>query len=86
MNHKLIKLRAKNKKLFCWFEDGSTVEFDMTKILKKSGLMLNPLKRPAFFEKAFIESGAVNWPNGFDICPNLIYAEGLHLPAKKVAA
>lgn len=86
MNHKLIRVKAKTSKLTCWFEDGSVVEFDMSKILKRSGPMIKPLKKKAFFEKAFIESGSVIWPNGFDICPNLIYQKGFHLPDNKAAA
>lgn len=78
-NHKITKLKIIKKQLFCEFEDREKVVFDMTPILREKGIMITPLKKPVFFKKAFIESGSVIWPNGFDICPNLIYLEGKHL-------
>lgn len=85
MNHKIRKVRAKNCQLTCWFDDGSVMIYDMKPILKKRGPMLDPLKRKSFFELAFVESGSVIWPNGFDICPNLIYRDGEALSSKKAA-
>lgn len=86
MNHKLLKVKAKDFKLTCWFEDGSVVFYDMTETFKESGPMIEPLKKKRFFEKAFIESGAVIWPNGYDICPNLIYQKGIRLHTQQKAA
>ena len=34
-----------------------------------------PLKDPAFFEKAFVDDGAVGWPGNIDIAPDAMYDE-----------
>jgi len=40
-----------------------------------SGPMLEPLRKITFFKKVFLEMGVTTWPNGFDICADLIYLE-----------
>lgn len=82
MNHKILKVKTEDFKLTCWFDDGEVVVYDMTGLAVESGSMIEPLKEKTFFKKAFVESGAVTWPNGYDICPNLIYQDGLHLAAR----
>lgn len=82
MNHKILKVKTQEFKLICRFDDGSVVVYDMTGVVGESGPMIDPLKEKRFFKKAFVESGAVTWPNGYDICPNLIYQKGLHLVAR----
>ncbi|NBW99595.1 hypothetical protein EBR03_08495 [bacterium] len=38
---------------------------------KKSTLPLE-IKRGNLFSKCFVESGALAWPNGFELCPDAI--------------
>jgi hypothetical protein len=37
--------------------------------------MLEPLRDEAYFARAFLESGAPTWPNGFDIAPEWLRRE-----------
>jgi hypothetical protein len=37
--------------------------------------MLKPLLDPAYFARAFIEMGALTWPNGFDYCPDYLHQQ-----------
>ena len=51
------------------FSDDTVGERDFAFILGESGPMLDPLKDPAYFKRAFVEDGAITWPNGYDWDP-----------------
>lgn len=53
------------------FNDGSAGSVDFEPWL--SGPVFEPLKRPAYFRKFFIDGGTVAWPNGADIAPETLY-------------
>ena len=51
------------------FEDGKSFLLNFKPWLDtESGWLFDPLKDPAYFGKAFIHGGALEWPNGLDIC------------------
>ncbi len=64
-------------KLRVAFSDGSVGEWDFADLLKRSGSMVQPLKDPGFFARAFVEMGAVTWPNGYDVDPIKLYDDML---------
>lgn len=48
------------------------------------GKIFEPLKSPWRFSKVRVgEGGSLAWPNGADICPDLLYWEGIPPWAKK---
>lgn len=51
------------------FSDGSAGIHDFSPTVARDGEMVRPLKDPAFFARAFVELGALAWPNGFDLDP-----------------
>ncbi len=48
------------------FSDGAVGVHDFSGLLGRAGPMIEPLKDPAYFDRAFIEDGALTWPNGYD--------------------
>jgi len=48
------------------FSDDMIGERDFSFIKNESGLMLEPLKEPAYFARVFVEDGVLTWPNGYD--------------------
>ncbi|MEY4344635.1 MAG: hypothetical protein RL032_467 [Pseudomonadota bacterium] len=38
-----------------------------------SGALLEPLRDPLYFQRFFIDSGALCWPNGLEISPAKVY-------------
>ncbi len=55
------------------FSDDSSGILDFTPFLAAGSPMTEPLRDPDFFRRAFLEMGALAWPNGFDLS-----AESLH--------
>lgn len=55
--------------------DGSLVERDVSDLL--IGTVFEPIRRdPALFRQARVESGTVVWPNGADLCPDVLIWNG----------
>ena len=51
--------------------DGSTVERDVSRLL--IGPVFEPIRKDhALFTKARVEGGTVVWPNGADLCPDVL--------------
>jgi hypothetical protein len=34
--------------------------------------MIDPLGEERFFARAFIDHGVLTWPNGYDVCPDVL--------------
>ena len=50
------------------FSNSETGVFDATSYLaEKSGSLLTPLKTAAYFERCFVDAGALCWPNGLEL-------------------
>ena len=66
------------------FNNGQAGTHDCSKLVLEPGPLIEPLRDPAFFARAFLVFGAPTWPNGFDISPEWLRREMLaagELPA-----
>ncbi|MBI3447075.1 MAG: DUF2442 domain-containing protein [Magnetospirillum sp.] len=65
------------------FEDGAEGEVDCADLLSFKGVFA-PLKDPKEFAKVSVNSelGTICWPNGADLCPDVLYSRvtGAPLP------
>ena len=57
------------------FNDGSTGVHDFVSLIAETGPMMMPLRDPAYFQRVFLDFGALTWPNGFDIAPEWLRRE-----------
>jgi hypothetical protein len=72
----VLRVRALDcHRLWLRFSDGSEGVRDLTDLFAKGGSMVEPLKSPDYFARAFVEMGAPTWPNGFDLDPINLYIE-----------
>jgi hypothetical protein len=62
-------------RLWFRFSDGNEGVRDFSALLASGGPMVEPLKAPDYFARAFVEMGAPTWPNGFDLDPINLYRE-----------
>jgi hypothetical protein len=60
-------------RLILAFSDGSRREVDLEPLLE--GSLFGDLKSPDIFRQVTLdkEFGSIEWPNGADICPDLLY-------------
>jgi hypothetical protein len=61
--------------LYLRFSDGSEGERDFADVVSGEGVLLVPLRDPAYFARVFIEEGALTWPNGLDLDPTALHQE-----------
>ena len=74
-------MRARLKSLRCngdhriafVYEDHLVAELDFGRWVDDlHGPMGEPLQEEQFFSQAFIDHGVLTWPNGFDVCPDVL--------------
>jgi len=54
-------------RLLLRFSDDSWGIYDLAAFIAANTEMTSALKDPAYFQRCFIEMGALAWPNGFDL-------------------
>ena len=55
------------------FSDGKEGTFDGHVLLRRSGSLLEPLRNENYFQRFFIDAGALCWPNGLELSPARLY-------------
>ena len=63
-------------RLHVTFVDGTPGEVDMGAFLKNpklDGTIFEPLRDPTVFAQAQVVMGAIQWPNGADLAPDVMY-------------
>ncbi len=56
------------------FDDGLTSElnFHNSPFFERTGPVLEPLRDETFFAQAFMDHEILTWPNGYDVCPDVL--------------
>ena len=55
------------------FRDGHTGEVDLwPRFANPRGPLTEPFGDPAFLRRAFLDEGTLAWPNGYDICSDVL--------------
>jgi hypothetical protein len=75
----MIKLTAiaphADARLDLTFSDGSSGLWSAADLIARDTVLTRPLADPAYFARAFIEAGALAWPNGLELAPWTLQAE-----------
>jgi len=68
----------KDYKLKLTFSDKTVKIVDLENMIKKSRGIFSPLKDIDYFKKVLLDDCQLSicWPNGADICPDVLYAMG----------
>ena len=71
------------------FSDGTAGDYDVRPLIDRATELTRPLAEPRFFASAFLELGALAWPNGLELSPSAVHRElrekGALRPARSVA-
>jgi hypothetical protein len=74
-------------KLKILFSDGKTKIVDIESIIDKSKKVFLPLKDTEYFKQVALDDPeyplSICWPNGADICPDLLYEIGIEIRVAK---
>lgn len=55
------------------FSDGASARWHADDIIARDTEMTRPLTDPRYFARAFIEGGALAWPNGLEFSPDALH-------------
>jgi hypothetical protein len=57
------------------FSDGSSALWSAAHLMARDTELTRPLADPPYFRRAFIESGALAWPNGLELSAHSLCAK-----------
>lgn len=72
-------------KLRLSFNDGKVKLVDFEDRLKEAKNMFLPLKDVDYFKKVKADGTTIVWPNGLDLCPDVLYSIGIEQTEPKKA-
>ena len=58
------------------FSSGQTKKVDLTPLLKNARNMFLELKNIDYFKTVQCDGYSISWPNGIDVCPDVLYSMG----------
>lgn len=66
---------AGGRKLDLTFSDGSSGRWSADAIIARDTLLTRPLEDAAYFARAFVEAGALAWPNGLEFSGHSLHSK-----------
>ena len=73
LGSEITRILGTNSESFCVkveFDDGAVIDIPMGHIFEKPKGLAAEILRGGMFDKCFLESGALAWPNGLELCPD----------------
>ncbi len=67
---KIISINEDSYTIKIKYVDGLIINVDLSLIFKNPKNLAAEIIKGGLFTKCYIESGALAWPNGFELCPD----------------
>ena len=72
----LIRIEvAGDRALDLTFSDGSSGRWNADAVIARDTVLTRPLGQPDYFGRAFIEAGALAWPNGLEFSAHSLHSK-----------
>ena len=72
----LVRIEAAGARaLDLTFSDGSCGRWAADAVIARDTVLTRPLEDPAYFARAFVEAGALAWPNGLEFSAHSLHAK-----------
>lgn len=88
MTTEVVRIRKLQRlgvyRLKLWFSDGRAGEWDFSDLARRKTPVTEPFSDPAYFDRVFLEFGALTWPNGYDWAPDALHSDMAKAGALKV--
>jgi hypothetical protein len=87
MPHEVIQVEhGGGYRLILTFQSGERREVDISRLTPFDGVF-EPLKNAEYFRRVAVnhDIGSIAWPNGADLCPDVLFSEGRALGAEHAA-
>lgn len=65
------------------FDDGARAQVNLRAIFARPKGLAAEILRGDMFSQCFIEAGALAWPNGFELCPDVLWEQAVPMNKKK---
>lgn len=65
------------------FDDGKSKIADLSDIVRRGQNLIAQLQDIEYFKKVKCDGFSVVWPNGMDLCPDVLYKIGRDVPSEK---
>lgn len=84
MSHRIKKVQyLEGYSLKLLFDDGKNKIVDLADIVRRGQNLIAQLKDIEYFKKVKCDGFSVIWPNGIDLCPDVLYKIGKDILAEK---
>lgn len=71
----LIRIEAAGARMLdLTFSDGAVGRWLADAVIARDTVLTRPLNDPAYFARAFVEAGALAWPNGLEFSAHSLHA------------
>ncbi|MBI1946591.1 MAG: DUF2442 domain-containing protein [Deltaproteobacteria bacterium] len=70
---KIVRVRPEVFAVRLQFVDGPTLDVDLSLFFREPKGLCAEVLRGGMFDRCYVESGALAWPNGLDLCPDAIF-------------
>lgn len=69
---KIVSIDPETYKIKLKFSDNSTGDVDLSHFFNRPTNLAAEIIKGDLFTNCYIESGALAWPNGFELCPDAL--------------
>ncbi len=80
---KIVEIDSESYRVRLKYTDGFEGDVDLSDLFKSPKGLTLEIQRGNLFGHCFVESGALAWPNGFELCPDALRSQAKAVVRRK---